>query len=72
MVSFGADLDDCDDSKKPSYEDLEKQIIELRLELTHKEAKEKDLKEYIELLLTRIMEQNPELLESVTTEPRHH
>uniref|UniRef100_A0A914ZVW4 FIP-RBD domain-containing protein n=1 Tax=Parascaris univalens TaxID=6257 RepID=A0A914ZVW4_PARUN len=60
------------DSKKPSYEDLEKQIIELRIELTHREAKEKDLNEYIELLLTRIMEQNPELLESVTTEPRHH
>ncbi|VDM42233.1 unnamed protein product [Toxocara canis] len=59
------------DAKKPSYEELEKLVNEMQAEIANREAREKDLKEYIGVLLSRIMEQNPNLLESVTATPQH-
>ncbi|VDK17813.1 unnamed protein product [Anisakis simplex] len=49
---------------------MEKMLNEMQIELARHEEKEKSLNEYIETLLTRIMDQNPNLLEAVTLATR--
>ncbi|KAM3720444.1 Rab11 family-interacting protein [Dirofilaria immitis] len=60
-VINGSDLTSI--SHYPSREELVKNINDLRIELGRRDAKINDLQNYIEKLLARIMEKNPEMLE---------
>ncbi|KHN77261.1 hypothetical protein Tcan_06656 [Toxocara canis] len=59
-------------SAKPTYEDLEETVNGLRKQLAEKESRMNDFKKYMDVLLSRVMENSPHLLESITISPKRH